>query len=468
MKNLIGNEWKDSSNFQVINVFNPATNDIIDIIPDSTISDVIGAIIIAKDNFKVWRSISFDERVSIFHKFLKLLKINKKDIALLLSRESGQVINESVEQVDNIEVILNLIIENARAITKDHDQKINNNLELKLLEPLGVVGIILSSSDVIYSFCYKVFSSLIMGNVVVLKPSEVVPLTLTKLTYLLRLSGVPVGGIQVVHGRGNVVGKTLAMHPFVKAVILDGDLKTGLNIRSSTSKKLGKEILELNGNDALVLFSDGDVSKAVDFTINSRLKQSGQSSCGPKRFIIHESLKEEYLTKLFASLRNIKIGDPLDQNNHLGCLVSVDRAKQVEAYVNKTLQEGAELLYGGHRYHNFFEPTVLYNINKDVSIMKTLEVLGPVIPIITFNNLDEAIQIANNIPYGINNYVFTKNMDSVFYSMKKLESSNIIVNPKVNSILYDFGGWKLSGSNSSGINELLKKLSISKNIKLES
>lgn len=467
MKNLIGNDWKDSSNSQVINVFNPATNDVVDIIPDSTVSDVIGTIIIAKDNFKIWRSIAFDDKVHIFYKFLKLLKINQKDIALLLSRESGQNINESIEQVNNIEAILITIIENAKVMVKDYNQKLNNNLELKVLEPLGVVGVILSSSDVVYSFCYKVFSALIMGNTVVLKPSELIPLTLTKLSYLLRLAGIPMGVIQVVHGRGNVAGKTLAMHPFVKAVLLDGDLKTGLNIRSSTSKKLGKEILALNGNDALILCNDGDVSRAVDFTVRSRLKQSGQSSYGPKRFIIHESLKEEYLTKLFASLRNIKMGDPMDQNNHLGCLVSLDRAKQVEIYVNKTLQEGSELLYGGHRYHNFFEPTVLYNINKDMSIMKMIEVLGPIIPIITFDTLDEAIQIANNIPYGINNFLFTKNMDNVFYAMQKLESSNVIVNPKVNKILYDFGGWKLSGSNSSGINELLKELSISKRIKLE-
>lgn len=467
MKNLIGNDWKDSSNSRLINVLNPATNDIVDIIPDSTVSDVIGTIIISKDNFKIWRSVSFDEKVQIFYKFLRLLKINRKDIALLLSRESGQTINDSIEQVDNIEVILNTIIENAKVIFKDHDQKLNDNLELKLLEPLGVVGIILSSSDIVYSFCYKVMSSLIMGNTVVLKPSELVPLTVTKLAYLLRLAGIPIGVIQVVHGRGNIVGKALAMHPFVKAIILDGDLKTGLNIRSSTSRKLGKEILELNGNDALILCNDGDVSKAVDFTVKSRLKQSGQSSYGPKRFIIHESLKEEYLTKLFALLRSIKMGDPMDQNNHLGCLVSTDRARQVEACVNKTLQEGAELLYGGHRYHNFFEPTVLYNMNKDMSIMKMIEVLGPIIPVITFDALDEAIQIANNIPYGINNYLFTKNVDNVFYSMKKLESSSVIVNPKVNKILYDFGGWKLSGSNSSGVKELLKELSISKRIKLE-
>lgn len=468
MKNLIDNEWKDSSNFQIINVFNPASLDIIDTIPDSLEKDMIEAINISKESFKGWRNTSFDERVDIFGNFIKLLRNESKDIATLLSRESGLVLNESIEQVNNIEVILGAVVENAKLLLKDHDEKLNSNLELNILEPLGLIGIILSSSDVIYSFCYKVFSSLIMGNSVIIKPSELVPLSVSRLTYLLCLAGVSKGVIQIVHGKGDIVGKALTKSPFVKLVVVDGDLRTGLSIRNYTSRKLGKELFELNGNDALILCSDGDVSKAVDFTVKNRIMSGGQSSFGPKRFIIHESLKDEYLTKLFASLRNVKMGDPLDQNNHIGCLVGEARVNQVEMNVKLTVQQGAELLYGGHRYNNFFEPTVLHNVTKNMSIMKEVEVLGPVIPIITFDDLEEAIDIANNIPYGINNYVFTKNMDNIFTCMKKMESSKVIINPKISSNLFNFGGWKLSGSNSSGIEELLKTLCISKSVILES
>lgn len=469
MKNLIGNEWRDSSNSKIISVFNPATADIIDTIPDSTVSDVNMSINIAKDCFKFWKKVSFDDRVNIFKKFLLLLKAEQKDVAVLLSRESGQSIIESMEQIRNIEFILKSIIEKAKFMFIDNKEISSNTVGIKILEPLGIIGIIISSSDVIYSFCYKVFSALIMGNTVVLKPSELVPLTLTKLCYLLRLSGVLSGVIQVVHGQGNTVGKVLAMNPFVKLISLDGDLKTGLNIRSATSRKLGKELLQLNGNDALILFGDGDVSKAVDFTIESRLSQSGQSSIGPKRFIIHESLKEEYLTKLFATLRNIKMGDPMDNNSNIGSLVSESRARQIELHINKTIQEGAEVLYGGHRYKAFFEPTVLFNMNENMSIMKTSEVLGPVIPVITFSDIDEAIRIANNIPYGINNYVFTKNTDIIFKCMDRLESANVIVNATKNINLYNsyFGGWKLSGNNSPGIEELLRSFFVLKKVILK-
>lgn len=468
MKNLIGNEWKDSVNGKVLKVFNPATLDIVDTIPDSTENDMLSAINIAKDSFKVWRSVSFDDKTNIFNKFIQLLKSDSKELAVLFSRECGLSINEVVQQLNSIEMILRTIVENAKLLLKDHDEKLNSNLEINILEPLGVVGVILSSSDIIYSFCYKVFSSLIMGNSVIIKPSELVPLTVSRLSYLLLMAGVPAGVIQVVHGRGKVVGKALSMNPFVKMVILDGDLKTGLSIRNYTSKKLGNEIFELNGNDALILCNDGDVSKAVDFTVKNRILGSGQSSVGPKRFIIHESLKDEYLTKLFALLRNIKMGDPLDWNNHIGCLVDKSRANRVEAYVKKTIDDGAELLYGGHRYNNFFEPTVLHDVTKDMSIMRETELLGPVIPIITFDSLDEAIRIANNIPYGINNFVFTKNTDIIFNCMKKLESSRVVINPKINSHLFNFGGWKLSGGNSSGIEELLKSFCISKTVILES
>lgn len=468
MKNLINNEWKESTSSKIINVFNPATSDIIDVIPDSVANDMLDAINAAKNSFKTWKNVSFDDKVDIFNRFIKLLKDNSMDIATLHSRESGLSINVTLEQVNNIGVILAEILENAKLLLKDNDEKLNSNLEINLLEPLGVVGIILSSSDVIYSFCYKVLSALIMGNSVIIKPSELVPLTVARLSYLLCLSGLPAGVVGLVHGRGVEVGRVLSNSPYVKLVALDGDLKTALSIRNCTSRKLGKELFELNGNDALILCSDGDVSKAVDFTVKNRIMNNGQSSVGPKRFIIHESLKDEYLTKLFALLRNVRMGDPLDQNNHMGCLIGNVRVNQVEKNVKLMLDEGAELLYGGHKYNNFFEPTVLHKVTKDMAPMKENEILGPVIPIITFDSLLEAIQIANNIPYGINNYVFTKNTDNIFSCMRNLQSSRVIINPKLNSNLFSFGGWKLSGSNSSGIYELLKSFCISKSVIVES
>ena len=469
MKNLIANEWVDSRNRKVINVYNPFNRGIIDTIPDSTINDVNKAVSISKDSFKTWRLSSFEQRVNIFNKFLQLLRTEKKDLAILFSKESGMVIKESLEQIDNIRYIVSSIVESAKDILFVRNERYGNTIEVNMYEALGVVGVVLSSCDIIYSFCYKVFSSLIMGNTVVIKPSELVPLTVTKLAYLLRLAGIPEGVIGVIHGDGKTVSKNLAMHPFVKLVSVDGSLKTGLSIRNVTSRKLGKEMLQLNGNDALILCSDGDVSKAVDFTIKSRLSNNGQSSIGPKRFIIHEDVKEEYLTKLFASLRMVRVGDALDNTNMVSALVSEKRAKEVEMYVNKTIKEGAELLYGGHRYSAMYEPTVLYNIDKNMSIMKTTEVLGPVFPIITFNNIEEAFSIANNIPFGINNYIFTKSTDIVFKFMNDLESSSVIVNANKDKYVYNsyFGGWKLSSNNSGGLEELLKSFCIHRKVILE-
>ena len=235
---------------------------------------------------------------------------------------------------------------------------------------------------------------------------------------------------------------------------------------ATASKHLAHVMLELGGNDAFILCEDGDVDLAVEETVWGRLYNTGQVCCASKRFLIHNKVKQEFIDKMIAKIKTLKLGMPSDPNTKIGCLINEKAAIRVEEQVQKTIAAGAKLVYGGRRKGAFFEPTILDNVTKEMDVAKDMEIFGPVISILGFDNIEEAIAIANQSSFGLCGNVITKDMKTAFQVASELEVGGAVINGAsfFRSAEMPFGGWKHSGIGNEGIATTLKEMSRTKTI----
>ena len=228
-------------------------------------------------------------------------------------------------------------------------------------------------------------------------------------------------------------------------------------------------MLELGGNDAFLFLEDGDMDKAIEETVWGRLYNTGQVCCASKRFLIHNSRKQEFIDKMKAKIASMKVGNPLDPETEIGCLISEKAAIGVEQQVNETVAAGATIVCGGHRNGAFYEPTILDNVTRDMEVAKDMEIFGPVIPVIGFDTVEEAIEIANQSNYGLCGCVFTEDMKMAFKVCNALECGGAVINGAsfYRAAEMPFGGWKHSGIGNEGISTTLKEMSRTKTIVLK-
>lgn len=466
MKNLIGNDWRDSSNLNVIEVFNPATGGLIDTIPNSTVDDVVLAVNTAKSAQSRWEDTPLHERGDILIKFAKLIKEDKNSLAEVLSEESGKALKEALEELDSLYDMTLSFVERAKhlygvSISSGIEKASDKSFQFTSREAIGIVGVILPYNFKLDLLARKIVSALIMGNAVIVKPSKKTPLTITKLVYMLRQSGVYEGVVQVIHGDGKTVGQAIAMHPDVNLVTFNGSTANGIRVMGACSKNLSKTILSLGGNNAFILCKDGDVDLAVEEAARGRFYNAGQLNTANKRFLIHSSLKEEFINKLIRRIGAIKLGLPTDKNTDLGCLISVKAAERVEKQVNDMVAVGAKLVIGGGRSGAFYEPTILSDVHRNMPVASNLDILGPVVPIIEFESLNDAIDIVNQSAYGAGTSIFTRNTKIAMKMASLIKNGNIIINGSTLNEMHEITseGWKYSGLGKEGVTASLEEMS---------
>ena len=444
-KNLIGENWVDSSNGKTIEILNPATNQLIDTVPDPSKEDCDAAVEAAVKGQKVWAEKSIVERANVLMKFDSLIEEHKDELAKLLSDETGKPITEAYNEIANVHVAIPAFCEKAVVVA---------------VIPFNF------PSDL---FCQKVPPALLMGNAVILKPSAHNPLTLTKYVELLLEAGVDKGAINLLNGAGGEVVQTLAENPKVNLVSLTGSTIAGAETMAKCAKNITHVTLELGGNDAFILHKDGDIDLAVKEIIWGRLYNTGQVCCASKRFLIHKDIKQEFEVKLIETFKQIPVKMPSDPTSQIGCLISEDAAKKVEEQVNQTVAAGAKIIFGGRRKGAFYEPTILDGVTKDMDVAKDMEIFGPVVPIIEYEDIDEAIEIANQSSYGLCGCVFSKDQKTCQYVADKLECGGVVINGAsfFRSFEMPFGGWKHSGIGNEGVMTSLKEMSRTKTFVLK-
>ena len=474
MKNLIGYEWKEASNGAKIEVVNPATQELIETVPNVTEEDVDEAVKVAVQEQKKWEKISIYERAEILYKFVDLVEENKERLAVLLSNETGKPIKEARGEIANVRIGTRGFIERAKhlygeSIPAGAEAGQEKTMQITKRYPLGVIAAIIPFNFPSDLFCQKVPPALMMGNSIIVKPSNYNPLTLIEYVKLMVEAGVPAGCIQILTGDGPTVGQALARHPGVHLVSLTGGTAAGIQTMGTASKNLTHVMLELGGNDAFIFLEDGDMDLAVKETIWGRLYNGGQVCCASKRFLIHNSRKQEFIERMKEVISNLKVGDPMQEDTDMGPMININAAKRIEEQVNQLVSEGAKVVCGGRREDAYYYPTILDNVTKDMEVAKDMEIFGPVISVIGFDTEEEAIEIANQSSYGLCGCVISKDYSRAMKIADKLECGGAIVNGAsfYRSFEMPFGGWKHSGIGNEGVLSTLQEMSRVKTIVLK-
>lgn len=474
MKMIIGEKSVDASSGEVIEVRNPYDGSLVDTVPSATKEDVDEAIGCAVAAQKEWKKVPIYKRVELVKNFLKLVEENKDDLAKTLSLESGKNITEVGIEMNNIFTAWNAFSEK---IKHKYDEVIPNgcefghdkNIVITRREPIGVVACIIPFNFPCNLFNQKVAPALLCGNAAIVKPATDNPLTVCKLVGLLREAGFPAGVVQVVTGRGSTVGNYLAESPQVNAVSLTGSTMVGLDVAQTAAKTLKRVALELGGNDAFIVLDDADFELAVSEAVNARFFNAGQICCAPKRFLIHKSLYNDFVDEVVKRVAQFKAGNPLDKDTKVGTVISEKAAKTVEEQINLTVEQGGKIVLGGHRDGAFVEPTIIKDVPFDADIMHDMEVFGPVMPIASFEDAEEALKLANDTIYGLGGSIFTKDMKTAMHFVNEYECGSVVINGSsyFRSFEMPFGGYKQSGVGTEGVYSTFDELTTLKCVVLK-
>ncbi len=464
MQMFLNGKPADASDGATIEVTNPATGKLIETIPSATEEDIKAAVQHAKAAQPTWAKVPVHEKTDILMKFLDLVARDHESLAQTLCAETGKPIVEARAEISNIPVAFRAFAERAKhlygeTIPAGMEAGQEHHILITRREPLGVIAAVIPFNFPCDLFDQKVAPALLAGNAVIVKPSTDNPLALCMLTALLGEAGVTPGAIQIVTGRGSKVGNWLCTNPDVDAITLTGSTEVGIETAHHAADHLAHTALELGGNDAFILLPDGDVDLAVDELMWGRMYNTGQVCCASKRFLIHRSLVDEFTSKAVARISALKQGNPADESTQIGCLISEKAAIKAEEQVK----------LGGHRNGAFLEPTVIADVPATADVAKDMEIFAPVVPIITFDTVDEAVEIANGSKFGLCGCVFTRDMKLATSVAERLECGGAVINGAsfFRSFEMPFGGYKYSGIGTEGVMSTFDEVTHTKTVVLK-
>lgn len=431
----------------LVKSYNPANNELLGQLESTSIDEIKETVNNSKKAFESWGYLSLNDRLSFIRRICNQIKSKKEEFAKLLTDEMGMPISESLFDIDSGLEHIEWYINNAQniigeKITYEDEQEIDK----VLFEPKGVVAVIIAWNFPFSSFVWQAMSNLVVGNTVIIKHSEYVPLC-SKYIYDIVSSALPQNVYSVIYGDGEV-GENLIKQD-IDMICFTGSTKTGQYLYKVAGEKFIPIVLECGGSAPGIVFDDADIDSVIESIYINKFANTGQICDGQKRLIVHENKYDEVCKKLKQYVESKKVGNPLDKDTELGPLVSISQLEKLENQVEDAIQKGAKVLCGGKRVElnngNYYLPTILTNISKDMKVYKE-EVFGPVIPIIAFKTLEEAINIANDTQYGLGGYVYTSDKSKFDKVVKNLKTGMIALN----NLYYlkpcnPFGGFKKSG-----------------------
>jgi lactaldehyde dehydrogenase len=307
---------------------------------------------------------------------------------------------------------------------------------------------------------HKAAAALAAGNAVVSKPPSACPLTLLKIAELMEQNGLPPCAHQIITGPGALIGDFLARSEGIQLVTVTGSTEVGVHIAEIAARNLKKVHMELGGNDALIILADADLEEAANAVVLGRLARgNGQICCAVKRVLVEAPIFDKFADMLAAKAQALKVGDQLLEDTDVGPLINEQAAIEVEAFVNGAVAAGARVVAGGKRRGTFMDPTVLVNVAVDMPLFKE-EVFGPVVPLVPFTSIDEAVEMANASPYGLQSAVFTQDINKALDIAYRLEAGGVIVNwsSALRVETLPFGGIKMSGHGREGVHDTLEEM----------
>lgn len=467
---IIGGVHCDSSDGKKIASINPATNEVVGYFPAATKEDCDRALACAQKGKVEWAAKSINERAAIMNRFADLLEANLKDLATIQCLEMGKPIATCEKEISGAvancrEYAKGGLFLKSEFIPDYNAAGVPGTIAFSVRQPVGVCLLIAPFNAPTSCTVHKAIPALMAGNAIIMKPPSDVALTVTRSMELLLEAGVPGNAAQIVTGSGAVIGKYLVETPLIDLVSLTGSTEVGQEICRMSAPYMHRTVMELGGNDPVVVFEDADMKYAVSQTF-LRVVNTGQMCIAPKRWIVHNSIKEEFVQKCKALYESITVGDPMDRKMMVGTLINERAAKEIEEQVNKTVEQGARIVCGGTRNGAYYMPTVLTDVTKDMDIAKDMEIFGPVLPIIGFDTEEEAIEICNQSCYGLSAGIITQDYRRGLRVAFKIQSGGVQINGEsaYRNTNVPFGGMKMSGLGREGTKECIEHFTELKSI----
>lgn len=442
-----------------IDVFNPFSGERIGSVPKATLDEVRQAYEWAH----AYRpTLTRYERAGILNRCAALVRERVDDIARLITAESGLSINDAVYEAGRVSDVL---LFGAQEVLKDDGQIFSCDLThhgkqrrvyTQRSPLLGVITAITPFNHPMNQVAHKVIPSVATNNRMVLKPSEKVPFSAIYLTQLLHEAGLPEPMLQVVTGDPREIADEMLTHPHVDLITFTGGVAIGKYIAAKAGYR--RIVLELGGNDPLIVMDDADLQEASNLAVQGSYKNSGQRCTAVKRMLVHEKVATEFTEQVVAKTRAWTYGDPMDRRNQMGTVIDEAAARQFEARVSQAIAQGARLLVGNERQGALYAPTVIDRVRPEMTVVRE-ETFGPVSPILTFANIDEAIALANSTAYGLSSGVCTNRMDDIVRFINELHMGTVNIRevPGYRLELTPFGGIKDSGLGyKEGVQEAIK------------
>ncbi|HET8906676.1 MAG TPA: aldehyde dehydrogenase family protein [Ktedonobacterales bacterium] len=446
----INGALRAAANGQTLPVQDPATEEVIDQVPAGNADDVRAAVDAASAAFHAWRRISAGERAELLHEVAAKLTARTEALATLLTREGGKPLVENRDEMSWSAACFRYYAELGRNSRGRVIPSIEpSQLALVLKEPYGVVGAIVPWNYPILLMAWKVAPALAAGNTVVIKPSEMTPLTTLALAEVF--DHLPPGVVNIVTGYGKDAGEPLVLDPRVRVIAFTGSLETGRHIARIAADQIKKLHLELGGKDAFIVAEDADLDIAVPGVAWAALLNTGQVCTSTERVYVHESIAPRFVDRIVDYARGLRLGSGMNPDTDVGPMIGAQYRAKVEAHVEDARAHGAQILAGGQRPAGqprgfFYEPTVLTGVDHSMRIMRE-ETFGPTIPIMTYRRFDDAIQLANDSPFGLGANLYTHDARKVKQFYEEVQAGTLWVNdPLTDNDAGPFGGMKMSGN----------------------
>ncbi len=455
----IGGKKVGAGRERCVEVFNPFTAECIGTVPKATLEEVRQAYAIAH---AYQPKLSRFERAAILNKAAALVRDHLNDIAHLITAEAGLCIKDAVYEAGRVSDVL---LFGAQEVLKDDGQIFSCDLThhgkqrrvyTQRAPLLGVITAITPFNHPMNQVAHKVIPSIATNNRMVLKPSEKVPYSAIYFADLLYEAGLPPEMLSVITGDPREIADEMLTHPAVDLITFTGGVAIGKYIADKAGYR--RIVLELGGNDPLIVMEDADLEEASNLAVQGSYKNSGQRCTAVKRMLVHQSVAEQFTDLVVQKTKAWSYGDPANSDNLMGTVIDEAAAKFFESRVNDAVANGARLLVGNERQGALYSPTVLDQVRPDMLLVKE-ETFGPVSPIIQFQNIDEAIQIANGTAYGLSSGVCTNRMDYIVRFVNELQMGTVNVRevPGYRLELTPFGGIKDSGLGyKEGVQEAMK------------
>lgn len=450
-----------------IGIRNPATGELITMVPRSTAKDVERLIDAGIEGRAEMRNMPAHRRSEILRKASETMASRHEELSRLLCMENGKTIRQCRAEMTATQRLFLDFSEEAKrmhgeSIPMDAVPGLEHMIAYTFRQPMGLVVGIIPFNYPAELFAHKVPGALAAGNAVIAKLPEQCPLTVFELGKILLDAGLPRRGLQMITGYPSELGDRLLTHPEIAMISFTGGLSSAKLIAKATAPHLKKTAYELGGVDAMLVLESANVAAAAEAVVQGRLTNgAGQICCAVKRVLVAEPIFDEFLKLLLKKVETIKMGDPLDEQTDLGPLISEQAAERVHRDVQKSIEMGAECLSGGTRVGtNFYTPTVLANVNSEMPCVCE-EVFGPVVPIAPYEDIASAIEAINSAPYGLQASVFSENIHEALGVAHHLQVGGVVVNGSgsFRPGNVPFGGFKLSGIGRESIRETIREMS---------